>query len=128
MRERDLKTTDTDGVSLVTAIRQFSDTNAWAEVDRLLGIIPGVETSTGWTDLDWARYDFKVILGLKVVALRTWDKIDARHRWAKLSIAFKGVLPLRHVFNRASLSLPATLNLSTSIVAALSYRLTSGGF
>ena len=57
---------DMSGVSLLAAIRQFSDPVAWAELELLLGL-DITEARDGWSADDWVRHDSKVGLKLELV-------------------------------------------------------------
>ncbi len=85
-----MATSDMSGVSLLTAIRQFSDPVAWAEFELLLGLGGGdTEARAGWNADDWKRHDFQVSLSLEGVRLRSTEHIITWHRWARLRLAFK---------------------------------------
>jgi len=81
------------GLSLLAAIRKFSEPAAWAELEQLLGLgVDTAETCAGWSADDWVRHDFQVGLKLEVARLRPTDSVTAWHRWARLRTAFKAKL------------------------------------
>ncbi len=52
---------DMSGVSLLAAIRQFSDPGAWTEFELVLGLGEvDAEVRAGWNADDWARHDFLI--------------------------------------------------------------------
>ncbi len=75
-------------LSLLAAIRQFSEPAAWAELEQLLGLGVGTtEARDGWTENDWARRDYQVMLMLEVARKR--PILGALLRWAQLNTAFR---------------------------------------
>ncbi len=81
---------DMSGVSLLVAIRQFSDLVAWAEFELLLRLEGGdAEARAGWNADDWVYYDLEIALKLEVVRKKPTEYIHAWDRWARLRAAFK---------------------------------------
>ncbi len=81
---------DMSGVSLLAAVRQFSEPVAWAEFELLLGLGGGdAEARAGWNADDWARHDFQIVLKLEVARKQPTEYINAWVRWARLRLAFK---------------------------------------
>ena len=57
------------GVSLLAAIGKFSEPRAWAELEQLFGLgVDTTEARDGWTENDWARRDYQVLLMLEGLA------------------------------------------------------------
>ena len=84
---------NTSGLRLFAAIRKFSESSAWAELEELLGL--GVATAgerASSTADDWARRDFQVMLKLEAARVRPTEGLTAWHRWIRLRIAFKARL------------------------------------
>ncbi len=78
-------------LSLFAAIRQFSEPAAWAELEQLLGLGMGTtEARDGWTENDWARRDYQVMLMLE--AARKCQIFGTLRCWVQLTIAFRARL------------------------------------
>ncbi len=79
-------------LSLLAAIRQFSEPAAWAELEQLLGLGVGTtEARDGWTENDWARRDYQVMLMLEGARKRPIEGLTALHRCDVLDTAFTWV-------------------------------------
>ena len=81
------------GVSLLAAIGKFSEPTAWAELEQLFGLgVDNTEARDGWTENDWVRRDYQVMLMLEVARKRPIEGITALHRWTQLKTAFRARL------------------------------------
>ncbi len=84
---------DMSGVSPLAAIRQFSDPEAWAKFEQLLGLeVVTAEERASWNADDWARRDYQMALMLQSARLRPAEHVTALHSWAQLRNAFKARL------------------------------------
>ena len=78
------------GVSLLTAIRQFSDPVDWAVFELLLGLKGGdAEARAGWTEEEWALHDSQVKLKLEAARHRLIVGPPGLHLWDQLKTAFR---------------------------------------
>ena len=55
-------------LSLLPAIRTFSEPAAWDEFERFLGLTDSREAHASWNAGDWARYELRLSLMLGSVS------------------------------------------------------------
>ena len=81
------------GRSLLAAIWQFAEPEAWAKFEQLLGLeVVTAEERASWNADDWARRDYQMALMLQNARLRPAEYVTALHSWAQLRNAFKARL------------------------------------